>query len=115
MKAVDAWITAAGVVALGLAALVVLRARESATSADRSAPPPAHAPLPPDGDFPACMAQPPGKDRWQCQVAQARRQSRLRCIGQRLYYVADDPAKSPRYFMWPPSLTCWTSADANRR
>jgi len=111
MKAVDGWIAGIGVVAVGLAVLVVLRARDATQPASTIRVPPAHAARPPDSDFPACRSQPEGLARWRCQAGQARRQGRIRCIGQRLYYVVPDPHRGspPRFYRWPPSLQCWTA------
>lgn len=110
MKAVDGLIAVIGIVALGLAALVVLRARDATQPTASSTVPPAHAALPPDQDFPACRSQPEGLARWRCQADQARRQGRMRCIGQRLYYVVPGPDHgTPRFYRWPASLQCWTA------
>lgn len=108
MKAVDGWIALAGLAALGLAALVVYRAREDAAPARAPVMPSVRAPAPPDADFPACLAQPAGLPRWRCQVRQARARGRLRCYGQRLFYVTHDPSGTIRYAPWPPALQCWT-------
>jgi len=110
MKTVDGVIAGLGVAALGLAALVVLRARDATLPTAPVRMPPAHAGRPPEGDFPACRTQPEGRARWDCQAGQARRQGRLRCIGQRLYYVVPDPhTGASRFYRWPPSLQCWTA------
>lgn len=111
MRAVDGWIAGIGAVALGLAVLVVLRAREATQPASRILVPPTHVGLPPESDFPACQAQPQGLDRWRCQARQATRQGRIRCIGQRLYYVIPGTGnEASRMYRWPPAVQCSTDA-----
>jgi len=111
MKTVDGVIAVIGIAALGLAVLVVLRARDSTQPASTIGVPPAQAPLPPDHDFPACATQPQGLARWRCQAEHARRQGRIRCIGQRLYYVVPGPRNgTSQWYRWPPSLQCWTAS-----
>lgn len=111
MKAVDGVIAVVGVTALALAVLVVLRARDATQPASPIGIPPAHAPLPPDRDFPDCVTQPQDQARWRCQAEHARRQGRIRCIGQRLYYVVPGSRHAEaRWYRWPPSLQCWTAS-----
>jgi len=112
VKAVDGWIAVIGIVALILAALVVLRARQATQASDARMRPSATAPAPADTDFPACMSRPQGISRWRCQVAQARREQRIRCYGQRLYYVMQTRQGKQQYAPWPEDLKCWNSTES---
>jgi hypothetical protein len=115
MKVVDGVIVAVGVGALVLAALVVVRSRDASRSGPEMTMPSIDAPAPPDSAFPACRAKPEGMSRWRCQVAQARKQQRIRCYGQRLYYVAHDATGKTVYHPWPKAFRCWNSDDMSKR
>jgi hypothetical protein len=109
MRVVDGWIAAAGVAALVLASIVVLRSRQATRATPDMPIPSIHAPAPPGSAFPACRAQVGGMPRWRCQVEQARKQGRLRCYGQRLYYVGTLPSGASTYYPWPEQLQCANS------
>ncbi|NKZ37391.1 MULTISPECIES: hypothetical protein [Oleiagrimonas] len=113
MKTVDGWIAAAGVVALVLAGMVVYRSRESSRVDSAEAIPPVHAPAPASSSFPSCVNVSPDKARWRCEVGVARRQHRIRCYGQRLYYVTKDASGKTSYRPWPAVLQCWNDADTS--
>lgn len=113
MRAVDGWIVAAGVAALVLASIVVLRSRQATRTTPDVPMPSIHAPAPPESAFPACRNQDSGMPRWRCQVAQARQQGRLRCYGQRLYYVVRPPSGTSTYYPWPAQLRCANSDDTS--
>lgn len=115
MKAVDGLIATIGIAALALAAVVVMRSREATRSTPELPMPSVHAPAPPDSAFPACQTEAEGMPRLRCQVAQARKEQRIRCYGQRLYYVGKTPSGKPAYYPWPAQLQCWDPGDLTPR
>ncbi len=107
MKVIDGVIAIAGLATLVLAGTVVLRSRDASRHHGPAVPIASiHAPAPPDSAFPSCLGEPEGAPRWRCQVAVARQQQRLRCYGQRLYYIGESRNGTQTYYPWPRQLSC---------
>ncbi|KGI78241.1 hypothetical protein [Oleiagrimonas soli] len=113
MKALDGVIAVVGVAALALAGLTVYRAREASRVEPPMPMPSIHAPPPSASDFPSCSSTTDDMQRWRCEVDVARRQHRIRCYGQRLYYVTHDASGTTVYRPWPAALQCWNDNAAS--
>lgn len=111
MKALDGWIAAAGLVALGLAGALVYKSYRQNTGTSMQLPS-AQAPAPSVDAFPSCKDIPPGMRRVRCEVAVARREGRIRCAGGRLYHVTRDASGQEHFNPWPASIRCWNDEQA---